>query len=42
MTNDDHATLDHARSFHLGSAPPTVTSLIGEHPNWQADPDKVG
>ena len=42
MTNDDHATLDHARSFHLGSPPPTVTSLIGERPNWQGDPDKVG
>jgi hypothetical protein len=34
MTNADHATLDYAGSFHLGSAPPTVTPLIGEHPNW--------
>ena len=42
MTNADHATLDYARSFHLGSAPPTVTPLIGERPNWQGDPDKVG
>ena len=42
MTNADHATLDHARSFHLGSAPPTVTPLIGEHPNWHDAPDGVG
>ena len=32
MTQDDHATLDRARSFHQGSAPPVVTPLIGEHP----------
>jgi MFS family permease len=42
MTNADHTTLDHARSFHLGSAPPTVTPLIGEHPNWSDAPNKVG
>ncbi len=35
MTNDDHATEDQARSFHQGGAPPAVTSLIGEHPNWR-------
>src|SRR6266567_7462988 len=35
MTNDDHATEDRARSFHQGGAPPAVTSLIGEHPNWR-------
>jgi len=34
MTDDDHATEDQARSFHQGSAPPAVTPLIGEHPNW--------
>lgn len=32
MTNADHATLDHAISFHQGSTPPAVTPLIGEHP----------
>ena len=42
MTNVDHATLDYARSFHQGSAPPTVIPLIGEHPNWQDAPDRVG
>jgi MFS family permease len=42
MTNADHATLDHARSFHVGNVPPTVSPLIGEHPNWHSDPDKVG
>ena len=42
MTNADHATLDHARSFHLGSTPPTVTPLIGEHPNWHDASDRVG
>ncbi len=31
MTRDDHATEDHARSFHQGSAPPTITPLIGAH-----------
>jgi MFS family permease len=40
MTNADHATEDHARSFHLSSAPPTVTPLIGEH--WQGAPGGVG
>jgi MFS family permease len=39
MTNADHATLDYARSFHQGSASPTVTPLIGEHPNWHSTPD---
>jgi MFS family permease len=34
MTNADHAIEDHARSFHQGNAPPAVTPLIGEHPNW--------
>ncbi len=33
MTNADHAILDHARSFHQGSAEPVVTTLIVEHPN---------
>ena len=41
MTNADHATLDHARSFQLGSASPTVTPLIGEHTNWNDAPDRV-
>src|SRR5215469_14645781 len=39
MTNADHEILDHARSFHLGSMPPTVTPLIGEHPDWHIAPD---
>jgi hypothetical protein len=42
MTNADHATLDHARSFHLGNSPPTVTPLIGEHPDWHGSPDSKG
>jgi hypothetical protein len=42
MTDADHATEDNARSFHQGSTPPTVTPLIGEHPNWQGAPDRVG
>jgi hypothetical protein len=42
MTNADRATLNHARSFHLGSEPPTVTPLIGEHPNWHDVSDRVG
>jgi hypothetical protein len=42
MTNADHATEDHARSFHLGSVPPTVTPLIAEHPNWHDTPDRMG
>jgi len=41
MTNADHATEDHARSFHLGSVPPTVTPLIAEHPNWHDTPDRM-
>ena len=35
MTDADHAIENNARSFHRGSAPPTVTPLIGEHPNWR-------
>jgi len=42
MTNADHAMEDDARSFHQGGAPPTVTPLIGEHPNWQRAPERVG
>jgi hypothetical protein len=42
MTNADHTILDHARSFHQGNAPPSVTSLIGEHPNWQNATDRMG
>jgi MFS family permease len=42
MTNADHATLDYAGSFHLGKAPPAVTPLIGEHPNWHNAVDRVG
>jgi len=42
MTDADHTIEDHARSFHQGSVPPTVTPLIGEHPNWQGAPDRVG
>jgi len=34
MTNTDQAILDHARSFHQGSAAPLVTTLIAEHPSW--------
>ncbi len=34
MTNADHTIEDRARSFHQGGAPPTVTLLIAEHPNW--------
>ena len=36
MTDADHAIEDNARSFHRGSAPPIVTPLIGERPNWHA------
>jgi Transmembrane secretion effector len=42
MTNADHAIENHARTFHQGSAPPTVTLLIAEHPNWQGVPERVG
>src|SRR6266700_1429845 len=42
MTNADHAIEDDARSFHQGGVPPTVTPLIGEHPNWQGAPERVG
>ena len=42
MTNADHAIEKHARTFHQGSAPPTVTLLIAEHPNWQGAPERVG
>ncbi len=42
MTNADHAIEDYARSFHQGGAPPTVTPLIGEHPNGQGAPERVG
>jgi len=42
MTNADHAIEDHARSFHHGSGPPTVTPLIGEHLNWQSAPGTTG
>ncbi len=42
MTNADRATLDRARSFHLGSSPPTATPLIGERPHWRASPDSAG
>jgi len=42
MTNADHATLDYARSFHQGSAPPSVTPLIGERPKWQGAPESAG
>jgi len=41
MTNADHATLDRARSFHLGSTPPTGTPLIGERRKWNACPLRV-
>ncbi len=41
MTNVDHSTEDHARSFHQGSAPPAVTPLIAEHPNWNGAPDRM-
>ncbi len=36
MTNADHAIEDRARSFHQGSAPPTVTTLIAEHAHWKS------
>ncbi len=42
MTRDDHATLARARSFHQGSAPPAVTPLIGEHPDWHAGTKSAG
>ncbi len=42
MTNADHAIEDYARSFQQGGAPPTVTPLIAEHPNWQGAPERVG
>ncbi|HEY0752977.1 MAG TPA: MFS transporter [Ktedonobacteraceae bacterium] len=42
MTNDDHATEDHARSFHQGNTPPTVTPLIEEHPNWHRATKSAG
>src|SRR5438876_632011 len=42
VTNVDHATLDYARSFHEGSAPPSVTPLIGERSNWRGAMDSVG
>jgi len=42
MTNADHAIEDHARSFHQGSAPPSVTPIIAEHPNWDGAKDKMG
>src|SRR6266851_4538778 len=42
MTNADHAIEDHARSFHQGSAPPTVTPIIAEHPNWDGATDRMG
>src|SRR6266704_2846056 len=42
MTNADHAIEDDARSFHQSGVPPTVTPLIGEHPNWQGAPERVG
>jgi Transmembrane secretion effector len=41
MTNVDHSTEDHARSFHQGSAPPAVTPLIAEYPNWNGAPDRM-
>ena len=42
MTNADHAIEKRARSFHQGSATPTVTLLIAEHPNGQGAPERVG
>jgi len=42
MTNADHAIEDHARSFHQGSAPPSVTPIIAEHPNWDGATDRMG
>ena len=42
MTNADHTIEDHARSFHEGSAPPTVTPIIAEHPHWNGARDRIG
>jgi hypothetical protein len=42
MTNADHATEDQARSFHHGNAPPAVTPLIGERPNWHVATKSAG
>jgi MFS family permease len=42
MTNADHTIEDHARSFHEGSAPPTVTPIIAERPNWNGARDRMG
>jgi MFS family permease len=42
MTNADHATEDHARSFQQGGASPTITPLISEHPNWHEATNNAG
>jgi len=42
MTNADHAIEVHARSFHEGSAPPTVTPIIAERPKWNGARDTKG
>jgi len=42
MTDADHTIEDHARSFHQGSVPPTVTPIIAEHANWHGATDSVG
>jgi hypothetical protein len=42
MTQDDRATLECARAFHQGHAPPTVTPLVGEHPNWHTGTKSSG
>jgi len=42
MTDADHTIEDHARSFHQGSVPPTVTPIIAEHAKWHGATDSVG
>jgi MFS family permease len=42
MTDADHTIEDHARSFHQGSVPPTVTPIIAEHANGHGATDSVG
>ena len=42
MTQDDHRIESRARSFHQDSAPPAVTLLIGEHPNWHTAMKSAG
>jgi len=42
MTQDDHRIEDCGRAFQQGSAPPAVTPMIGEHPDWHAETKSAG